>query len=144
MSSYLNQLATQFPKLKFIINEPLFLHTPVKIGGLAEIFWPTTNSDELIEVFRFCLKQHIPHAVIGWGANTLFSDRGLKGLVIKNKLNTIDLNHSRFNYDNQSILVQIASGTPLPYTINQLLAQNIVGLEFWARIPATINVIGAP
>ena len=140
MLSYFRQLAARFPKLKFTANEPLSLHSTVKIGGLAEVFWQTTNSHDLIEVFYYCLEQHIPHTIIGWGANTLFADRGLNGLVIKNTLNSINfINHGGVTNDNQPILVEIESGTPLSFAINQLLSQNIIGMEPWARIPATIG-----
>lgn len=140
MKSYFHQLTTRFPKLRFINNEPLSLHSTVRIGGLAEVFWQTTTSRDLVEVFCYCQEQRIPHTIIGWGANTLFADRGLSGLVIKNTLNNISLiNHANITNNDQPILVEIESGTPLSFAINQLLDQNIIGMESWARIPATIG-----
>ena len=141
MSTLIHQLSQQFPDLKFMAQEPLKNHTPVKIGGPAEVFWQAHDQKNLIDVCKFCLNHNIPFQLIGWGANTLFSDQGLTGLVIKNSVTQLVLlpQPPQTDQRDNSQLLNATSGFPLPVLINQLLNQNIVGLEFWARIPATVG-----
>lgn len=138
MPKLIDQLKFAFPLLNFIENEPLAHHSPVKIGGPAEVFWQTTTQSDFIDVAKFCIKSRLPFTVIGWGANTLFADKGVKGLIIKNQLNQIEIIKTQPN-DIDAVFVKIAAGTPLPSAINYLLTQNIVGLETWARIPSSIG-----
>lgn len=77
-------LRNQFPHLDFKTDYNLASLTTVKIGGPAEIFCQTTNSKDFIELVSFMRKNNLPITLIGWGANTLISDNGIKGLVVKN------------------------------------------------------------
>lgn len=66
------------------LDEPLSLHTTLRIGGPADIFFETKNSGDLIRVVRLASNFGIPVTVIGGGSNVLVSDLGIRGLVIKN------------------------------------------------------------
>lgn len=78
------QLTQQFANLTFQENYTLAPLTTVKIGGPAEVFCETKTRQEFIELVTFAKKNQIPLTLIGWGANTLISDNGIKGLVVKN------------------------------------------------------------
>lgn len=80
---------SHFPKLKFEQNIPLAPFTTVKIGGPAELFVNTTTTQDFIDVVTTAKKNNIPLTMLGWGANSLISDEGIKGLVVKNSAHEI-------------------------------------------------------
>ena len=173
--SLFTQLVSQFPKLSIFENHPLAPYTTLKIGGPADIFIHTKNNAQFIEVLRF-LQQvsanseaaNFPITILGNGSNVLISDSGIRGIVIKNSDNSIeiidtalaaiDFHHSytqrqenepekyldftKLDYDesqNPQVLVKISSGTSLPIAINSLISQGITGLQWFAYIPGTIG-----
>ena len=68
---------------------------------------------------------------MGNGSNLLISDSGLRGIVIKNDSNEIEILPN-----NQ---VKAASGVQLSQLINFTLDNNLVGLEEFAYIPSTVG-----
>lgn len=78
------KLKNKFPKLDFKEEYKLAKHTTVKIGGPAEVFYDCKNSQEFADLISFSIKNKIETTILGWGANTLISDNGIRGLVIKN------------------------------------------------------------
>lgn len=112
-------------------NIPLAPYTTVKIGGPADFFIHTKNSSEFIEAIKYGQKNNLPITVLGNGSNVLISDSGIRGLVIKNNSNEIEILP-----DNK---VKVSSGTQLSYLINFTLDHNLLGLEEFAYIPSTVG-----
>jgi len=112
-------------------NISLAPYTTVKIGGPADFFIHTKNSSEFIEALDYGQKNNLPITILGNGSNVLISDSGIRGLVIKNDSQEIELLP-----DNK---VKVSSGTQLSYLINYTLDHNLVGLEEFAYIPSTIG-----
>lgn len=174
MSNYLLSLQSEFPSLNFDTNVDLAPFTQVKLGGPAEVLFDTQSIEDLSQVVLFCQQQDIPVTLLGWGANTLIADRGIKGLVIRNRTKGVDLDpklpaeiieyqsqvdHSksldtRFSQVpasstyadleyNESHLpaspLVVDSGAPLPWLIYYTLDHGLTGLQWFARIPATLG-----
>lgn len=93
----INQLQHHFPTLEFKTEQSLAPFSTVKIGGPAEVFLETKNSDDFIKVVTFAKIANIPLTIIGWGANSLISDKGIRGLVIKNSASNIQLLDENIN-----------------------------------------------
>lgn len=83
------RLQTLFPHLTFLSEEPLKAYTTVGIGGPAEAFCKVQRREDLIAVCSKALQEDIPVTLLGWGANTLIADRGVRGLVIRNECQAI-------------------------------------------------------
>ena len=66
------------------LDEPLSTHTTLKIGGPADLFYEAHNSGELIKAVRLARSFEVPVTIIGGGSNILVSDKGVRGLVVKN------------------------------------------------------------
>lgn len=64
-------------------NEPLAPHTTVKIGGPADIWYEAPSTDDFVKAIKKARELGIPVTILGRGANTLISDNGIRGLVIK-------------------------------------------------------------
>jgi len=163
----LKTFQAQFPQLKFKADESLAKHTPVGIGGPAEVFYVAEKIADLVKVLEFCNRKMIVYTVIGWGANTLFADRGIKGLVIQNKTKELAISQTyqdakiTLNEQEKTLktrwqppktqltnlepvgsefkLATVAAGAPLSWVISFLAKQNLVGLEHFTKIPATIG-----
>ena len=71
-------------------NKPLSDLSTFRIGGNAEYFIEIREIPKLIEVLSFCKVEGVQVHIIGKGSNSLFPDKGLKGLVISNKLDFIE------------------------------------------------------
>lgn len=173
--TYFEKLIQAFPDHTFLSEEALARYTTVGIGGPAEVFTRVQSSATLTKLVQFCFKQSIPVTILGWGANTLIADRGLRGLVIRNEAAEITVHETTppelsqqisaqaparwsaddtagsFKYDlsdlqyeeaeqgAKRVLVTLASGVSLPMAINVLLAKGVTGLQWYARIPATVG-----
>lgn len=95
MTKLLKTLQANFPELEFKENYPLAKHTTVKIGGPAEIYCETKKSSDFVNLVSFMKKNDLPLTLLGWGANTLISDAGISGLVLRNTSQNIKiLEHS--------------------------------------------------
>jgi UDP-N-acetylmuramate dehydrogenase len=162
-------LQKTFPNTLIEENHPLAPHTTLNIGGPADIFIHTKSAKELVNVLKYLSKQpNTPITILGNGSNVLISDSGLRGVVIKNTDNLIqiidtppvpiDFRHSytqrnenepeqyldftKLDYDESGkpqVLVKITSGTSLPVAINQLIDKSVTGLQWFAYIPGTVG-----
>jgi len=130
-----SNLKSNFPNSEIYQNHPLAPYTTVKIGGPADIFIHTKSSEEFKNILNFLNEKFAEITdsitIIGNGSNVLISDSGLRGIVIKNDSNEIEILPN-----NQ---IKVASGVQLPQLINFTLNNNLVGLEEFAYIPSTVG-----
>jgi UDP-N-acetylmuramate dehydrogenase len=125
-------LKNNFPNLEIYQNHPLAPYTTVNIGGPADIFIHTKTSEEFVSVIKFLQSNSYDLiTILGNGSNVLISDSGIRGIIIKNSSQEIDLLGNN--------KVKVSSGTQLPYLINFTLDHNLSGLEEFAYIPSTVG-----
>ena len=186
MASLIENLQSEFPQLEFLPEAVLAPFTAIKIGGPAEVLVTVQKSEDLLALLQHCRAHAIPATMLGWGANTLIADRGLRGLVIRNVTKSLTIHpatgaasdptattdsasttnpapesptttkiqarhtavttahdFSALDYeespDTEGVDLTVAGGWPLPSLIATLLAQGITGLQWYARIPATLG-----
>lgn len=153
-------------------NVALAPFTTLKIGGPADIFYHTHSNEEFIGVLKNIKKNTIPNqqiTILGNGSNVLISDKGIRGIVIKNsssdlvvlenpniykaKHSTISsqrmesepdkyLDFTKLDYDeseNQTKQIKVSSGYPLPLLINKSFDLGLTGLQWFGYIPGTIG-----
>jgi len=65
------------------LGEPLAEHTTWKIGGPADLFLVPDNEEQLASALAVLYRHGVPWCVLGRGSNTLVSDKGIRGAVIK-------------------------------------------------------------
>ena len=106
-------------------------YTTYKIGGPAKYFFDAKNEEDLIRAVTISKKFKLPIIILGGGSNTLASDKGFRGLVIR-------LNNTGFNL--QDNIVCVDAGVKLSKLV-QLLAENgLTGMEWSVGIPnATVG-----
>jgi len=107
-------------------------HTTFKIGGPAEYFLLANKKEEIIKAIEIARKIKIPIFVMGGGSNLLVSDKGIKGLVVKNQ-------------DNSSIIlkgnniIEAPAGALLGNVVTFSIKKSLKGLEWAGGLPGTFG-----
>ena len=69
-------------KDRVLREEPLRLHTTLRIGGPAGFLVKPESEEELSALLQCCNKHEVPRFILGNGSNLLVSDEGIKRPVI--------------------------------------------------------------
>lgn len=72
-------------------DEPLLRHCTIRVGGPAAVFVIVRTVEELVNAVTVARELHVDFHILGGGSNTLFSDSGFDGLVIKNMANQVTI-----------------------------------------------------
>ncbi len=115
-------------------GEPLNRHTSARIGGPADFFVAMESAEALAEAVREARRQGVRYFILGAGSNVLVSDKGVRGLIIKNRTSAIT-----FKEQGETILVHAESGVGLPTLARQCLLRGASGLEWAATVPGTVG-----
>jgi UDP-N-acetylmuramate dehydrogenase len=103
-----------------------------RIGGRADFFFEATSPSELVTSVFLAREQGIPYHIIGGGYNILFDDDGFRGLIIRNRVESIKHKETRGE-------IEVFSGTPLNDVLQFSVDEELSGFEFLAGIPGTIG-----
>lgn len=85
----LQHLNERLPEIRQ--NEPLSRHCTIRVGGPARAFLTARSTDQLVAGITAARELKIPFHILGGGSNTLFSDSGYDGLIIKNMANQVTI-----------------------------------------------------
>lgn len=110
---------------------PLAPYTTFRIGGPADVLYDATSADELASAVLAARAAGVPVFVLGLGANILVGDRGVRGLVIRNRADAI-----RVDADGT---VVAESGATVAELIRRTVAASLSGLEHYVGIPSTVG-----
>ena len=117
------------PRLKR--HEPLGPYTTFKIGGPADLFFEADTGDALAAAILTARQTEVPYFVLGLGANVLISDKGVRGLVIRNVAS-----HFTFHDDGR---LWVESGAVMQKLIPEAVRRGWSGLEHYVGIPSTVG-----
>lgn len=126
-----SELIAAFGSERVRTNEPLARHCNWRAGGPADLFLVARTVEELANALTICHRFDMPPTIIGFGANSLVSDKGLRGLTILNRAHRIS-----FQPD---CLVEADSGTNLVILSKEAAAHGVSGFEFLIGIPGTVG-----
>lgn len=127
MLSWIITMILPFPHEK---NVSLKLFTTLKIGGPARFLARARTVSAMQEMLAYCYASNLNFLILGKGSNTLFDDKGFDGLVILNKITTLEQKEHLF----------FVGGGYNFSRLGTLTAQKgWSGLEFACAIPATVG-----
>jgi UDP-N-acetylmuramate dehydrogenase len=112
------------------LNESLARHTTFKIGGPADLFFVAKTTKDLKKAVLSAKKIKIPFFLLGRGSNILVSDKGFRGLVIKNETSQIKISGKRVEAD---------SGVLTSRLVKKTLEKSLSGLESFYGLPGTVG-----
>lgn len=153
--------------MNILKNVPLSKYTTFQIGGPADFLVEVSSKEELVEAIKWAKTKGIDWIVLGKGSNILVSDKGVRGLVIINKITGWDLidgvksnvespviSQGRLKQiegkvkladivydesDSPRVRVRVYSGTVLSWFIQDLLNHGITGMHWFVAIPGTVG-----
>lgn len=117
-------------------NIPLKNHTYFKIGGPADLFYPAKTQKQLIKAVKLATKHQVPFQVLGSGSNVLVTDKGFRGLIIKNKTTKITSSKAP---NSPYTLIQAQSGLPTNKLIQYTIKNGLKSLASFLGLPGTIG-----
>jgi UDP-N-acetylmuramate dehydrogenase len=126
-----SELRAAFGDERIRINEALARHCNWRVGGPADLFFAARTVGELARALRICHGDGLTPTIIGFGANSLVSDKGVRGLVILNRAH-------RISFRDDSV-VAADSGTNLVMLAKEAATHGVSGLEFLIGIPGTVG-----
>lgn len=112
-------------------NKPLAPFTTYRIGGPADLFVEVYTIDELIHALFETRRNAVPFFFLGCGANILVTDKGFRGLVIRNAANKITFS------DNDKVITE--SGAVVADLIERCCDRGLSGFEHFVGIPSTVG-----
>lgn len=110
-------------------DEPMSRHTSLRVGGPADLYIRVTASDDLALLVAAAQKLQLPHFVLGGGTNICVSDRGIRGLVVRNACEAFELGPA----------TRADSGTPMMRLSLHATRAGLSGLEFAIGLPGTLG-----
>jgi UDP-N-acetylmuramate dehydrogenase len=110
-------------------NEQLARHSQFGIGGPARWFITTREVAVLAGLLRRCAGSGVAVTVLGAGSNTLISDAGIDGLVIRH-------NDRRLRAVDEGA-VELGAGCMMPRVALDCASRGLAGLEFGIGVPGT-------
>lgn len=133
LENNLNRLLSEQLKFaKILIDEPMKNHTSFKIGGPVDVMVIPTCEEELVEAINICKKNDIDYYVMGNGTNLLVSDKGIRGVVIKNS-------EGLGNISVEGNTIKAQAGALVTVVSKIALKNSLTGLEFASGIPGSIG-----
>jgi UDP-N-acetylmuramate dehydrogenase len=104
-------------------------------GGSTRYYCEPQSADEFQQALLFSNTHALDLFILGQGANVLISDEGFDGLVLRPRLNAIEL----LSLEEIHAYVKAGAGVTMPELIDYCLANNITGLEEFSGIPGTVG-----
>lgn len=144
MQNNFSNILSKFGKERVKMNEPMSLHTTIKIGGPADLYLEVSSKEELASAVIRCQKEKIPYFILGIGSNILVSDKGYRGVIIRNKTSKIKIVgvKGQINASQKSIkkvIVEAQSGVLLNQLVRFALDEGLAGLEYFLGLPGTVG-----
>lgn len=111
-------------------NIRLAPYTMYKIGGPAKFFVEVQSSEELKSALLFSLEKNLPFFILGAGTNTLVSDQGFNGLVIKIKDGKIKIDGE---------IITIDAGVMMARAVLESAKAGLTGFEWGVGVPGSFG-----
>ena len=104
--------------------------TTLRIGGAADRLLEARSVDELIAALELARSAGVPAGVLGKGSDLVVGDAGVRGLVIRNRADAIEI-------DGRT--VHAASGVAMATLVKRCTAAGLAGIEFGISIPGSVG-----
>lgn len=117
-------------KAQFKELEPLAKHVNFRIGGPATYFVEARSTQDLVDAVQMARELSLPYFILGGGSNTLVSDEGFQGLVIKAANRNLKIDGDRVTAEAGVISASVARATA---------DKGLRGFEWAVSLPGTIG-----
>lgn len=111
--------------------------TSIRAGGTAELFATVASEEALARAIEVCAARGAAWHVLGLGSNTLVSDAGFRGVVLK--LAPALAPEEIGEAGGGRVRFKIGAGQALARLVHKARERRCVGMEFLGGIPGTIG-----
>lgn len=125
----LDQLALE-RRIRLRPDVPLASLTTLRVGGPADRLVEPRTGDELLAILNVARAAGVAWLVIGNGSNLVVADRGIRGLVIRNRARDVRLDGHLMSAD---------AGAPMALLVKRASAAGLAGLEWGIAVPGTLG-----
>lgn len=112
------------------VNHPLATESPLGIGGNADFFAKVTDPTQATKLLCAAAENGLKTRVYSGGTNTVFSDYGARGLVMRLALGGMDVLRG---------VATIGAGVSVSDAAHWLVKEGYSGLEYLVGLPGTIG-----
>lgn len=116
--------------LELARDAPMAPLTTLRVGGPAERLLLARSRDELLAGLRAARQARVPCFVLGNGSDLVVADRGMNGLVIRNRARGVELEGTELRAE---------AGAAMAMLVKRCTGAGLAGLEFGISIPGTLG-----
>lgn len=116
-------------------NISLNKYTSIKLGGKAKFFCECKTEKELTECLEYAKTNNLKVHILGGGSNTIFSDEGFEGLVIRINLKGIYI-HNDFK---DNVILKVSAGEQWDDFVKYCIENKFAGVECLSGIPGSVG-----
>jgi UDP-N-acetylmuramate dehydrogenase len=109
---------------------PLGPLTTLRVGGPADRMAMAASTRELVEALGMARDAGVRAGVLGKGSDIVVADAGIRGLVIRNRADGLQLDGTS---------VRAASGVAMAALVKRCTAAGLAGIEFGISIPGSVG-----
>jgi UDP-N-acetylmuramate dehydrogenase len=109
---------------------PLAPITTLRVGGPADRLAEPRTRDELLALLDAAREADVAWLVMGNGSNLVVADRGVRGLVIRNRARAVRVDGNVLSAD---------AGAPMVLLVKRATAAGLSGLEWGIAVPGTLG-----
>jgi len=121
------------------LHESLARHTTWKVGGPADLFVAPNDEADLSVALRVLAEHGVPWVVLGKGSNTLVSDDGFRGAVIRLEAGFEDIHHQENGLGDGRHLLIACGGASINALLRYVIVHRLEGIEMLTGIPGTVG-----
>jgi UDP-N-acetylmuramate dehydrogenase len=130
-SGFEDKLVERLGRAHVRSNVPLASLTTLRVGGPADWLVEVNSTTELLDVLSIARSASVPLTVLGGGSNIVVADAGVRGVVVRPRLMSIDLRSEN--------TVRADAGVTVNGLVRWTVGRGLAGLERWAGTPGTVG-----
>jgi len=128
---------------RLLYDEPMSLHTSLKVGGPADLYAVPEDSADLQDLLKWLSADDIPWLAIGRGYNLLVRDKGIRGAVISlERFNRIEVVSDKGTYppiETDGAYIRAGAGADNLSVVRFAQERGLGGIGFISGIPGTVG-----
>lgn len=129
------ELQQQLGKSRVKRDFVLAPYTTFKMGGPAEFYFEAETDADLVTAVKASHELNVPLTIIGGVSNVVISDKGLPGLVVRNRA----LYKAVEKETESEVFLKVSSGYPTTRLAHETAQEGWAGLEYHVGLPGSIG-----
>ena len=139
----MNERPEQIIRGRLLHNEPMSLHTSLKVGGPADLYAVPEDAADLQDLLEWLRAENIPWLAVGRGYNLLVRDKGIRGAVISlERFDQIELVNDpgpQPALEDERTYIRAGAGAENLSVVRFAQRHGLGGIGFISGIPGTVG-----